>query len=124
MITKVHAGEQLGADYIKQCINDFNPKQIQHGITIVEDKSVMQLAKERNIVFNVCPTSNLVLNYVSDISSHPIKQMVEFGLNVTIGTDDILFFNSDINDEYLKLYQLKVLSAEQLDKIREFSLTL
>ena len=124
LVTKVHAGEQLGANYIRQCIKDFNPKQIQHGITIIEDKSVMQLAKEKNIVFNVCPTSNIVLNYVSDISRHPIKQMVEFGLDVTIGTDDILFFNSDINDEYLKLYQLKVLSAEQLDKIRKFSLTL
>lgn len=50
--------------------------------------------------------------------------MVDFGLNVTLGTDDILFFNSDINDEYLKLYKSKVLTAEQLDNIRKFSLTL
>lgn len=63
MTTKVHAGEQLGAEYIKECIEDFNPKQIQHGIHIVEDEKVMQLAKERGIVFNVCPTSNIVLGY-------------------------------------------------------------
>ena len=122
--TKVHCGEQLGAEYIRQCIDDFNPKQIQHGINIVKDKSVMQLAKKKGIVFNVCPTSNLVLNYVSSISKHPIKQMVAFGLNVTIGTDDMLFFNSDINDEYLELYKQGVLSAEQLETIRNFSLTL
>ncbi len=124
LITKVHCGEQLGADYIRQCIIDFNPQQIQHGISIIKDKKVMELAKERNIVFNVCPTSNLVLNYAKDIATHPIKQMVDFGLKVTIGTDDILLFDSDINDEYLKLYNNKVLTAEQLDSIRKFSLTI
>ncbi len=124
MVTKVHAGEQLGADYVRQCILDFNPKQIQHGIRIIEDKNTMLLAKDKNIIFNICPTSNLILNYSPSIKDHPIKQMVDFGLNVTLGTDDILFFNSDINDEYLKLYKSKVLTAEQLDNIRKFSLTL
>ena len=84
----------------------------------------MELAKERNIVFNVCPTSNLILNYAKSIETHPIKQMVDFGLKVTIATDDILLFDSDINDEYLKLYNSKVLSAEKLDEIRKFALTL
>jgi len=124
LITKVHCGEQLGADYIKQCINDFNPKQIQHGIRIVEDEDVMELAKLKGIIFNVCPTSNLVLNYAKNLNEHSIAYMVNYGLNVTIGTDDILLFESDINDEYLKLYENKVLTAEQLDKIREFALSI
>ena len=122
--TKVHAGEQLGSEYIKECILDLNPKEIQHGITIIEDESVMKLAKERNIVFNVCPSSNLVLGYTKNIENHPIKRMVEYGLNVTIGTDDLLYFDSDINDEYLKLYNSNVLTAEELDKIRQFGLSI
>lgn len=124
MATKVHAGEQLGADYIKQCILDFNPKYIQHGISIVQDEKVMQLAKEKNIIFNVCPTSNVILGYAKSIKRHPIKQMVEFGLKVTINTDDLLFFNSDINNEYNLLYKNKLLSFEQLEEIRKFTLTL
>lgn len=124
MITKVHAGEQLGAEYIKECIIDFNPKQIQHGIHIIEDESVMKLAKERGIVFNVCPTSNVILGYAKSIKEHPIKEMVEYGLKVTINTDDLLFFDSDINEEYLKLYKEGTLSVEQLDNIRLFSLSL
>lgn len=120
LITKVHAGEQLGAEYIKQCIEDFNPREIQHGINIINDKDVMQLAKDKNIIFNVCPTSNLVLGYIKDIAEHPIKKMYDFGLKVTIATDDLLYFNSDINDEYLKLYNNKVLTAEDLNEIRIF----
>lgn len=124
MVTKVHVGEQLGADYVKECILDFNPKHIQHGVSIVADPAVMQLAKERDIVFNVCPTSNVMLGYAKSIKEHPIKQMVEFGLKVTINTDDLLFFNSDINHEYNTLYQNGVLSFEQLEQIRLFSLGL
>ena len=124
MVTKVHAGEQLGADYILECIKDFNPKQIQHGIHIIEDENVMKIAKERGIIFNVCPTSNIVLGYAKSIEEHPIKKMVEFGLNVTIATDDLLFFGSNINEEYLKLYQAGTLSVEQLDNIRLFGLSL
>ena len=124
MITKVHAGEQLGANYIKECILDFNPKQIQHGNHIVEDESVMKLAKEKEIIFNICPTSNVLLGYEPSIKEHPIKKMVEYGLKVTIGTDDLLFFDSDINDEYLKLYKENVLSIEQLNNIRTYGLSL
>lgn len=83
----------------------------------------MKLAKLKVIVFNVCPTSNLVLNYAKKLSEHPIIYMVKYGINVTIGTDDVLLFESDINDEYLKLYESKVLTVEQLDKIRDFSLS-
>jgi adenosine deaminase len=50
--------------------------------------------------------------------------MVEYGLKVTINTDDLLFFNSDINDEYMKLYNEGVLDADQLDHIRVFGLSL
>ena len=124
IITKVHAGEQLGADYIKQCIKDFKPKQIQHGINIIYDVKVMKLAKKKNIIFNICPTSNIVLGYAKSLEEHPIKRMVEYGLNVTIGTDDILFFESNINNEYIKLYNANTLSLKQLDNIRKYGLNL
>ena len=50
--------------------------------------------------------------------------MYEFGLKVTIATDDLLYFNNDINDEYLNLYNNKVLTAEDLNKIRKFGILL
>ena len=78
----------------------------------------------RNIIFNVCPTSNVILGYAKSIKDHPIKEMVEYGLKVTIDTDDLLFFDSNINEEYLKLYKEGTLSVEQLDNIRLFGLSL
>ena len=84
----------------------------------------MNLAKEREMVFNVCPTSNIVLGYAKSIKEHPIKKMVEFGLKTTIATDDLLFFDSDINEEYMKLYKNGTLSIKELNDIRKFGLSL
>ncbi len=50
--------------------------------------------------------------------------MYEFGLKVTIATDDLLYFNNDINDEYLNLYKNNVLTAEELNEIRKFGIFL
>lgn len=37
---------------------------------------------------------------------------------MTINSDDILIFDSDVSKEYLRLYQSGCLNAEELDNIR------
>ena len=41
------------------------------------------------------------------------------GVDVTINSDDVLMFDSDVSKEYLRLYESGCLSAEELDDIRE-----
>lgn len=67
---------------------------------------------------NVCPSSNVMLGYAIDYKDHPIKVLYENGVKVTINTDDLLLFDSSIENEYLLLYQSGALTAEQLDDIR------
>ena len=50
---------------------------------------------------------------------HPIKVLYENGINVTINTDDLLIFDSSIENEYLMLYKSGALDAEQLNAIRK-----
>lgn len=60
-------------------------------------------------------------NYIKNktgIDIYPIKEFYKSGLDVTINSDDILIFDSDVSKEYLKLYKNKVLTAEELDDIR------
>ena len=59
-----------------------------------------------------------MLGYVKDYKTHPIKILVENGVTVTINTDDLLIFDSTIENEYLALYRAGTLSAKQLDEIR------
>ena len=83
---------------------------------------MLQFLVDNQIQLNVCPTSNVKLQYVTDYKDHPIKILYENGVRITINTDDLLLFDSTIENEYLLLYRAGVLSAEQLNDIRETGL--
>ncbi|MFA6694491.1 MAG: adenosine deaminase, partial [Bacillota bacterium] len=54
-----HAGEAGEPGNVKEAILELNASRIGHGIRVIEDKEVVEIAKERGIVFEVCPTSNI-----------------------------------------------------------------
>ena len=96
--------------------------EVQHGIAIMSDPSAVKEIKDRKIVFNVCPSSNIKLGIVHSYKLHPIGQMYRAGLAVTINTDDLLVFDETLSQQYLSLYSSGVLTAEELDCIRKLSL--
>lgn len=122
MKLKAHVGEFGDTKDIIDTIKYLDLNVVQHGINIVYSKEDMLYAKERNIVFNVCPTSNIVLKRVKSFNEHPIRIMYDMGLKITINTDDLLIFNSTLSNEYLKLYNSKVFNVEELNEIRIKSL--
>ena len=122
MKLKAHVGEFGNADDVIDTIEYLDLDVVQHGINIVSSKDGMIYAKERGVIFNVCPTSNIVLKRAKSFNEHPIRLMYDIGLKVTINTDDLLLFNSTLSNEYLKLYNSKVFNAEELNKIRIKSL--
>jgi adenosine deaminase len=84
----IHAGEWGPAANVRDAIENLGAERIGHGVRVVEDESVMALAKERGIAFEVCPTSNLQTGVVKEFERHPLPQMLEHGLRVTVNTDD------------------------------------
>lgn len=64
------------------------------------------------------PSNNVLLGRVSSMADHPIGPLYRSGVDVTINSDDILIFDSDVSKEYLRLYGSGCLSAEELDSIR------
>ena len=66
----------------------------------MEDPDVMELALRRNIHFEVCPTSNWLTRCVNSIESHPIKKMLDYGLSVSLNSDDPHIMNIDLTHEY------------------------
>ena len=79
----------------------------------------MRFLADNRIQLNVCPSSNVKLGYASSFKDHPVKVLYENGVKVTINTDDLLIFDSSIENEYLLLYRAGALTADQLNKIRE-----
>ena len=118
----MHVGETGPAEDVKKAVEILGLHEIHHGINAATSPEVMAFLADNNIQLNVCPSSNVKLQYVTDYKDHPIKILYENGVRVTINTDDLLLFDSTIENEYLLLYRAGVLSAEQLNDIRETGL--
>jgi len=96
----IHAGETTGPDTIWDAVTNLGAERIEHGITAVRDPRLLAHLAERQITLDVCPTSNVALKVVSDLESHPIRELVAAGVRVTVNTDDPPMFGTDLNTEY------------------------
>ena len=118
LVLKAHVGEWGTAQDIVTAVKGLHLNEVQHGIAAVQDEDVISFLAENDIRLNLTPSSNVLLGRVPDMSDHPIAQLYRKGVNVTINSDDVLIFDSDVSKEYLRLFQSGCLTAEELDSIR------
>ena len=122
MKLKAHVGEFGGAEEIRRTVEVLGLDEVQHGIAAAESIEVMRWLSENRIQLNVCPTSNVMLDAVPDLASHPIRVLFDNGVPVTINTDDLMIFGQSVSEEYRNLYRTGVFSAAELNDIRRASL--
>jgi len=102
-VTKCHAGEFGGAERVREAIELLGVTRVQHGVRAIEDPTVVQLAAERGVTFDMCPISNVRLRVVPSLRAHPIRRLMQAGVRCTVSTDDPLNFANTVNDEYAAL---------------------
>ncbi|RAJ43166.1 aminodeoxyfutalosine deaminase [Kitasatospora sp. SolWspMP-SS2h] len=95
-----HAGESTGPETVWDAIRLLGAERIGHGTQSVKDPALVDYLGEHRIPLEVCPTSNLATRVVERIEDHPVRQMVDAGLLVTINSDDPPMFGTDLNTEY------------------------
>ncbi|MBA4380671.1 MAG: adenosine deaminase [Anaerolinea sp.] len=110
----VHAGEWAGAASVRSALEDMHAERIGHGVRILEDQSVVALARERGAAFDVCVTSNYQSGVVPSLEAHPLLKMLEAGLNVTLATDDPGISQITLGDEYRQACETLGLPLEVL----------
>lgn len=115
---KIHVGETGSAEDVMRAVEVLGLHEVHHGISAAASEKVMRFLADNRIQLNVCPSSNVMLGYATGYKDHPIKILHENGVKVTINTDDLLIFDSSIENEYLLLYRAGTFSAVQLDEIR------
>ena len=114
----MHVGESGSAEDVMRAVELLGLDEVHHGIGAAASKEVMRFLADNKIQLNVCPSSNVMLGYAESYEKHPIKALYENGVKVTINTDDLLLFDSSIENEYLLLYKAGALNPEQLNDIR------
>ncbi|UZJ29333.1 adenosine deaminase [Streptomyces endophytica] len=101
-----HAGETTGPGTIWDALRDLRAERIGHGTSATQDPALLAHLAEHRIPLEVCPTSNIATRAVRTLDEHPIKEMVDAGVLVTINSDDPPMFGTDLNTEYAVAGQL------------------
>jgi adenosine deaminase len=110
----IHTGEDTPASFIKETIELANPDRIGHGIHAVENMKVVDLIKERGITLEVNPWSNYLTNSVRTIEEHPLRQLFDLGVKVTINSDDPEVLETNVNNEYRIAHEILGMSLDDI----------
>jgi aminodeoxyfutalosine deaminase len=110
-----HAGESAGATSVRETLDVLDADRIRHGIRALDDAALVAELRQRRIVLDVCPTSNLRTRSVASLDKHPLKNLVEAGVLCTVNTDDPAMFGTDLAREHEVARSLGVTPAMMFD---------
>lgn len=114
---RAHVGEFSDAKSVRKFVEYFDLNEVQHGIGAASDDSVLQFLADRNVRCNVCPQSNVMLGAVTSLKEHPVKKMIDSGVPITIGTDDLLFFDHSVSRQIFNLVNEGLITEKDADKL-------
>ena len=112
-----HAGEVVGPSSVWGAVDALGAERLGHGIRSVDDPALLAHLRERDVALDVCPTSNVRTGAVASAAAHPLRQLFDAGLRVTLNTDDPTFFDTTLNDEYRLAARMFGFDADELSTL-------
>ena len=118
--TTIHTGETrgTGAEGVVAVVEHLKPHRIGHGIRAVYDEAALKLLREKDILLELCPTSNLQTKAVEGIKEleHIFKTLWDRGVKFTINTDGPYLLDTDMSQEVALVENNGILTPEQVDQ--------
>ncbi len=94
-----HAGEAYGPESIHQALHYCGAHRIGHGTRLKEDGDLLNYVNDHRIPLEICLTSNIQTKAAPSFEAHPLKFYFDYGLRVTINTDNRLISNTTMTKE-------------------------
>lgn len=83
----LHAGEADGPHAVTEAL-DLGATRIGHGVAAVGEPALLRRLRDSGTLLEVCVTSNLQTGVASDVASHPIQQLLQAGVAVSLQSDN------------------------------------
>ncbi|WP_350657405.1 adenosine deaminase [Psychrobacter sp. S1-30-MNA-CIBAN-0213] len=109
-----HAGEEGDFSYIYEALDLLGINRIDHGVQSIKSAELMQRLKDEQIPLTVCPNSNIELKVFETYKEHNIKELLDYGLNVSVNSDDPAYFKGYINQNFINLCENLPLSEDDI----------
>jgi len=117
-----HAGEEGPPEYVTEALDLLRIERLDHGNRALEDSALVERLRASGMTLTVCPLSNLRLCVVDDLRKHPLRRMLQSGLNATVNSDDPAYFGGYVLDNYMAIVAALDLSRAEVLQLTENSL--
>ncbi|MDP8215099.1 MAG: adenosine deaminase [Candidatus Euphemobacter frigidus] len=97
----IHAGEGGGETNVRTAIEELGARRIGHGIRIINDEKLMAWIRDRGIPLEIALTSNVQTQTVPDLASHPVRRLYDYGIKISLNTDDPAICDTTFSKELL-----------------------
>jgi adenosine deaminase len=129
----IHAGETGIGRNVLEAVEWLGAERIGHGVYITDCPEAYQIVKEKQIVLEICPTSNVQTKAVKEFRDHPLYAFHRDGIKITINTDnrtvsdttmtkecDVVWNEFAMSDEdYREIYMNSVKASFASDEVKE-----
>lgn len=121
----VHAAEintGKSPTYIVDAVEHLGAHRIGHGVQIHRDPAMIKYAIEKNLVLELCPTSNYLTKAVlGTVADHPFRKLFDAGVKTTINTDDPGIFDTNIIKEYEVLQKYHGFTLDEFNQCNDWA---
>jgi adenosine deaminase len=97
----LHAGEAYGPESIHQAVHYCGAHRVGHGTRLKEDGDLLNYVNDQRIPLEICLTSNVQTKAAKSFETHPMRFYYDYGVRVTINTDNRLISGTTMTDELL-----------------------
>lgn len=97
----IHAGEAYGPKSIHEALHYCGTHRIGHGTRLIEDGDLLNYVNDHRIPLEICLKSNMHTKSVPSLKQHPLNFYLDYGLRVTLNTDNRLISDTTLTDEYM-----------------------
>lgn len=105
MPATAHAGEAKGPQSVVESLNNFHVHRIGHGVRSIEDAETVKMLLDKEVLLEVCPTSNIQTNIFDTYKDHSVQDLFQQGVKICINTDGRTISNTTLAQEYQHLHQ-------------------
>ncbi len=101
----IHAGEMGNGENVMKALA-MKPQRIGHGVNCIQKDEWVKAVIDAGMTLEVCLSSNTKRD--RNYAAHPIRQLIEKGVKVTINSDNMMFSNTNNLQEHYILSMLGV----------------
>ncbi|MGB9590884.1 MAG: adenosine deaminase [Candidatus Kryptoniota bacterium] len=114
----IHAGEAAGPENVIYAIQDLQADRIGHGVHSIQSQAAIDLLKEKQVMLEICPTSNVHTKSIVNIESHPIRLFIKEGIPVSVNDDDPITSRTRVSKELMILQKYFHFNDEEIKALQ------